>query len=56
MKDGKTYELALVSIMTKANKDVYDKIWNTIINKNDKMLVGYNEENIKIISEMMKNK
>ena len=55
-KEGKTYLIATMSGWTKAEKETYNEIWNTITSKNTNMLVGYTKENIKEIKERRKNK
>lgn len=44
-KKGKTYQIANIDIVTKAKKEIYDEIWNTIASKNSTMLLGYTKEN-----------
>ena len=51
---GKNYIIANLSIITKAKKEEFSEIMNTIISKNDKMLVGYNSENGKKYKEIIK--
>ena len=46
--------VANLSIITKAKKEEFNEIMNTIISKNDKMLVGYNSENAKKYKEIIK--
>ena len=53
-KFGKNYVVANLSIITKAKKEEFNEIMNTIISKNDKMLVGYNSENAKKYKEIIK--
>lgn len=48
---GKTYTLAYMELITKAKKEIYDEIWNTIVSKNNNMLLGHTEENIKLAKE-----
>lgn len=53
-KFGKSTTIASLALITKAKKEEFDEILNTIINKNSKMLVGYTSENIKKYKEMSK--
>lgn len=48
---GKTYTVAYMELITKAKKEIYDEIWNTIVSKNSSMLLGYTKENIKLAKE-----
>lgn len=43
-KDGKTHEIANIDIATKAKKEIYEEIWNTIISKNNRIILGYTKE------------
>lgn len=43
-KDGKTHEIAAIDVATKAKKEMYEEIWNTIISKNSRMAIGYTKE------------
>ncbi len=43
-KDGKTHEIADIDIATKAKKEIYEEIWNTIISKNNRIILGYTKE------------
>lgn len=52
--DGKTYTIAVMDIVTKAKKEAYDEIWNTIIQKNPNIVTGYTKENIKAMKEKVK--
>ncbi len=54
--EGKTYTIATITAMTKAQKAVYDEIWNTIISKNSNIKLGYTKENIKEMKERFKKK
>ena len=54
-KYGKYHTIASIDIITKAKKEEYEEIWNTISNKNDKLLLGYNKENINKSKEITKN-
>ncbi len=49
---GKTYTIATVEFITKAKKEVYNEIWNTIVSKNNSIVLGYTKENI----QEMKNR
>lgn len=55
-EDGKTYTIATIDVVSKAKKEIYNEIWNTIISKNNKMLLGYTKENIQEMKEKKKNK
>lgn len=55
-EEGKTYTIASISVTTKAKKEIYNEIWNTIISKNNKMLLGYTKENIQEMKNRKKNK
>lgn len=55
-KYGKYHTIASIDVVTKAKKEEYDEIWNTISSKNDKLLLGYNKENINKSKEITKNK
>jgi len=50
-KNGKVKPIVTLDGVTKKSKLVFDEISETIINKNDKILVGYNKENRKKIKE-----
>lgn len=54
--EGKTYTIATIAGITKAQKEVYDEIWNTIISKNESITLGYTKENIKEMRERFKKK
>lgn len=43
-KDGKTHEIAAIDIATKAKKEMYEEIWNTIIAKNNHIVLGFTKE------------
>lgn len=53
-KDGKTSSIANIDVVTKAKREVFDEIANTIASKNNKILIGYTEENIKAMKEKVK--
>lgn len=46
-KENKTYNISNLSNLTRKSKEIYNEIWDTILSKNNNMLVGYTEENIK---------
>lgn len=54
VNNGKTYTIASIELITKKKKEVFNEIYNTIFNKNNKMLVGYTNENIKLMKEKVK--
>lgn len=43
-KDGKTHEIAAIDIATKAKKEMYEEIWNTIVAKNNRIVLGFTKE------------
>ena len=43
--DGKTNIVAIINITTKSKKEMYNEIWNTILDKNNKITTGYSNEN-----------
>lgn len=43
-KNGKTHEIAVVSMVTKAKKEIYNEIWNTIVSKNNSIVLGFTKE------------
>lgn len=53
-KDGVTSTIASIDIITKKKKEVFEEIWNTIISKNNQMLLGYTKENISTMKEKIK--
>lgn len=53
-KYGKVHNIASLSLVTKAKKEEYDEIFNTIAGKNDKIMVGYTKENMKKAKEIVK--
>lgn len=42
---GKTYAVANMDIVTKKSKAIFEEIWETIYNKNNKIVLGYTKEN-----------
>lgn len=52
--DGKTNIVAIINITTKSKKEMYNEIWNTILDKNDKITTGYSSENIKHFNQVRK--
>lgn len=54
--DGKVHKIANIEVVTKAKKEVYNEIWNTIISKNPTITLGYTKENIKEMKETYKKK
>ena len=52
--DGVTRNIVRMDVLTKKQKEILDEIWNTIISKNDKMLIGYTKENISKMKEKVK--
>lgn len=53
-KDGKTSILVLINITTKSKKEMYNEIWNTILDKNNKITIGYTSKNIKQFNQLKK--
>lgn len=53
---GKVTRIANIEVITKAKKEIYNEIWNTIIRKNNKIVLGYTKENIKEMNEKYKKK
>lgn len=52
--NGKTYTIATIDVITKKKKEIYNEIWDTIINKNEKIVLGYTKENIKKMNEKVR--
>lgn len=52
--EGKTYTIASIDMVTKKKKEIFDEIWDTIASKNDKMRLGYNDENRKEMNQKAK--
>ncbi len=52
--NGKTSSIANLDLVTKKAKDAFDEIWNTILEKNPTMLVGYTAENLRAMKEKVK--
>lgn len=52
--EGKTYNIANVDLVTKQSKEIFEEIWDTIVKKNDRILLGYTKENIKKMQEKVK--
>ena len=53
---GKTYSIAEIDLVTKKKKEIYEEIWKNIVEKNDKIVLGYTQENIKQMKELYKKK
>ncbi len=53
---GKVYTIASMELVTKAKKEVFNEIWNTIASKNSEMVLGYTKENIKLMNDTYRNK
>lgn len=53
-EDGKTLLIANMDTSTKKKKEVYQEIWDTIVSKNNKIVLGYTSENIKHMREVSK--
>lgn len=54
VNNGKTYTIASIELITKKKKEVFNEIFNTILSKNNQMLVGYTNENIKLMKDRVK--
>lgn len=52
--DGKSHNIAVVPALTKKYMEIYEEVFNTICSKNEEMLVGYTNENCKIMREELK--
>lgn len=52
--EGKTYTIANIELITKSKKEIYNEIWNTIVSKNENIVLGYTKENIKEMNERFK--
>ena len=52
-KTGRTYLISCLAVITKSKK-IYSEIWNTIISKNNHILLGYTNENIQAMKEKFK--
>ena len=52
--DGKTTMFANISIQNKTQKQTYEEIWETILNKNSNIKLGYTKENIAYFKEVSK--
>ncbi len=56
-KDGKAKKVADIDVFTKAKKEIFDEIFNTIASKNDKIIIGYDKESqMKAKEELKKYK
>ena len=55
-KDGKKYTALSMNVITKANKEVYQEIYDTILEKNAKILNGFNKENKNKVKEIVNKK
>lgn len=52
-KDGKNHQIAAINVISKAQKEMYEEIWNTIASKNGTILLGYTKENAIEAKEMI---
>lgn len=52
--DGKIYMIANMAVATKTMQAVYDEIWNSIIEKNQNIKIGYLPENITYFNTVKK--
>lgn len=55
-KDGKKHTIAYMNVITKANKEIYQEIYDTILEKNSKILNGFNKENKDKVKEITNKK
>jgi hypothetical protein len=55
VNDGSTYTLATIYAFTKNKDEIYNKVWDTILNKNSDIVTGYTKENIKLINDKLDN-
>ena len=53
-KNGKSYLIATVTLITKSQKEVFEEVWNTIMTKNKNVLLGNTKENAKEAKERIK--
>ena len=53
---GKTYSIAEIDLVTKKKKEIYEEIWKNRVENNDKIVLGYTQENIKQMKELYKKK
>jgi len=54
VNDRHTYKLAKAGRTSDKQKEVHNEIWQTIIGKNNKILLGYTDENRKTMQEVKK--
>ena len=54
-KDGQTHEIAAIDIATRTKKELYGEIWNTIIAKNNRIILGYTKEAEEEAKERIEN-
>ena len=52
-KEGKTYTIANMEVITPSQKDLYDNIWKKIVFKCQNSLIGYTQENIEIFDKII---
>ena len=45
-KNNKLYNICSIDVISKNKKEIFEEVWNTIVSKNDKVLIGYTKENI----------
>lgn len=45
-KNNKLYNICSIDVISKNKKGIFEEVWNTIVSKNDKVLIGYTKENI----------
>lgn len=53
-RDGNTSLLANMSCVTKVQKAIYDEVWNSIVEKNPSIVLGYDMEKFKHFNEVRK--
>ena len=55
-KDKKNHTVCYMNVLTKTNKEIYQEIYETILNKNSKILNGFTKENKEKMKEITSKK
>ncbi len=55
-KDKKNHTICYMNVLTKANKEIYEEIYETILQKNPKILNGFTKENKEKMKEITNKK
>ena len=55
-KDKKNHTVCYINVLTKTNKEIYQEIYETILNKNSKILNGFTKENKEKMKEITSKK